>query len=101
MTLILLRYSFISIIKSLQLESFLDFRTIASVPMDHELIMRFTTDIKHNNELYNDQSGLEIHKRLYNASLGIPGNYCPQVIEDISVLTCRFNHRLSETRQDN
>jgi len=64
---------------SREIEYTLEFYTRASVDINHELIMRFSTDIKTDGHLFNDHSGLETHKRTYNSTLGIVGNYCPLV----------------------
>ncbi len=47
----------------------------AKIPDNTELIMRVSTGLKTNNTLWTDESGLEMHQRVYNQSLPISGNY--------------------------
>ena len=40
-----------------------------------ELIMRINSGIQNNGSLWTDESGLEMHERIHDATLPISGNY--------------------------
>jgi len=62
-----------------ELENMFEMYHIATLPVEIELITRFTTDLKTNNTFYDDDSGFEMHPRVYDSTLGIAGNYHPLV----------------------
>ena len=44
---------------------------------NNDLVMRLNTTISNNGVLYHDSNGFQVHRRVYNTSRSIPGNYYP------------------------